>query len=117
MRTSGHFLYILDCKHVTYRMAVTMRDGGFRCYHCKTPKGIIGVHIYEWHSKCKVPGCPFGRWTGLSENMAREASRKHEGMCNHATDISYEINPASEKELIRLRRHGLLSKPRTDDAT
>jgi hypothetical protein len=68
-------IYRLECEHLVLGVP------NLQTLHCAMcdweERHTVGIVIKEWHAYCVNTDCRFGRWTGLSEALARQLQLKH----------------------------------------
>lgn len=95
---------ILVCGHV---MPGTPNGKAVHCLICKVESPVKDVHILEWHAKCVT--CNYGRWTGISQELARRRAANHQReTVFHKVNVLYEVNPECEKAQKFLRENGFI---------
>jgi hypothetical protein len=98
-----HVMYILSCGQVVVSAASYMdKERRLWCPVHNNMSRVTGVHVWEWHMTCRV--CHYGRWTGISEETANRLAKAHERATLHRAKVSYERNPVSVEEQLRLKR-------------
>jgi hypothetical protein len=92
------YLFTLECGHLALAHTWTA-DGTLTCRVHNRNARVTGVHAYEWHAKCMHTGCSWGRWTGLSQQVAENFASRHIRRTLHRTLVMYEENPTARRKL------------------
>lgn len=97
------YLFTLECGHLA--LAHSWRPDG--TLDCRVQNlynvPVTGIHTFEWHATCQHPGCSWGRWTGLSQQVADRFAARHIRSKLHRTVVLYEVNPQAVRKLAEMR--------------
>jgi hypothetical protein len=90
---------------------MTFQSYPFSCIQCRKKTRFNGIMTLEWHAFCTRKSCPFGAWTGTSQDLAEQAANRHaRNAANHAASVQVEFmtNPAAAEKLRKLKELNLL---------
>lgn len=93
---------MLECGHVvSYKVEYPLRvpPEWIRCEQCKAEVMVYAFETREWKVRCG--DCRYSRWSGQSEDTARELQTKHFVSKAHKLSVRYTINP----EIFEIIRH------------
>lgn len=98
-------IYRLTCEHL---IPAPPNRTEIACVFCGWEKRkSIGIVIKEWHAYCVNTDCRFGRWTGLSEPLARQLKERHMARNpGHKAVHRAEIRKESLRVRDRMATHG-----------
>lgn len=104
MRSAVTMQVLLQCGHRTvwiYRTGVRIPPPTFVCPECNADHEPVAMESREWHAKCSMQGCSWGRWAGQSEDTAKRYRRDHWRLhTRHVTSLGYVPVP-DKVEMIR----------------
>lgn len=88
-------LTLLHCGHV-----VTTVDypQWAPCPLCGCEVKIAAFECREWHAKCQVDRCRFGRWYGQDESSAR----RHSHTKHQMVSVNYMVHPVKAGKVRKL---------------
>lgn len=99
-------LYELKCGHLILGPAYYGANG-LDCNQCDARMELLDIHVHEWHAKCL--SCSFGKWTGLSKDMATYYAHKHsQSSRDHKVGVEYVRNPDAVKFRERLVENNVI---------
>jgi hypothetical protein len=102
-------IYRLACEHLA---PAAPNQQQIACVFCDwEERATVGIVIKEWHVSCPKYDCRYGRWTGLSESLARQLAsnhnKKHPG---HKASHKAEVRKESVRVRDKMQRNGFFAQ-------
>lgn len=107
-------IYRLECEHLI--LGVPNQQSA-RCAMCNwDEQNTIGIVIKEWHAYCALTTCRYGRWTGLSEALARQLRDAHNARHpGHKAVHRAEIRKESVRVRDRMAANGFFTSTEAEE--
>lgn len=113
---ANYVIYRLTCEHLVPAPPNTLE---IACVFCGWEKRRpIGIVIKEWHAYCVNTNCRWGRWTGLSEPLARQLKERHmQSKRGHTAVHRAEIRKDSLRIRDRMASNGAFTEAEAEEST
>ena len=69
---------LLDCGHwKRIRIDLAVYGAVETCAYCGPDMVVVRINYHEYHARCIVGGCRYGRWFGQNQELAKQSRQRH----------------------------------------